>query len=278
MPKQTILSADLSILPNIVSPGTYTTIFSLSVNAIGQIYNISTYSGAVSVGGITSITGTAGQILVSPSTGIVQIDLATSALSANQFPIQSITIDPYGRIFNYTTATVVSGTYNNISSLTVDTQGRVSKVITTSSFFSLVPVNLSGTTQTNATITGTTYINQTAEILYVFTTPQSGTLTLDLNTATSFYFVPSGDFTFSFQNVQRASPRNPAKNILSTISIIVDNPVGYRCLNDPNTSLNFYWIGGIQPIPVPGRTEIYTFAFYDDGSNLLTLGSMGIYG
>ena len=75
----------------------------------GPILSVSTGGGG---GAVTSVNGTAGQIVVSPTTGIVVVGLATEGPGAGtaNYP-SSVTIDAYGRVsaFGASTTPILVG-------------------------------------------------------------------------------------------------------------------------------------------------------------------------
>jgi hypothetical protein len=295
MPKSTLQISDIGPISSIAA-GTYTNIRSIQIDSTGVITAISTYTPGGG-GLISSVNGTSGQISVNPTIGIPQVDLVSISSPITNAQIQSITTDQYGRISSFTTSSVASGTFSSINSITVNSAGRITSISTGSASPVAIPNN---STLTNAILNSSTTIISSREPVYIFSNSQSGIITLDLTTATNFYMVPSGNFSFNFINgpnlagltfnIGQLSSYTP----IVSVSIVVNNIGGYSWY--PNFTGNTYkgwsyngsipdypqWAMGLAPTGTSGRIEIYNFIFnqyyYSSLYRLRSYATMVTYG
>jgi hypothetical protein len=271
MPKIQAQAPDIGSLSDIAI-GTYSNIQSVVINSSGIITAVNTYTPAGG-GLVNSVSGTAGQISVSPTVGIPQIDLVSVITPITDARISSITTDSYGRISSITTTSVAaSGTFPAIKAITINSAGGIT-AIDTSPIASLAP-----SVMTNTVITSSTTITSSREFLYVYTNPQSGRITLDLSTSSNFYMAVNGNFTFDFINGPNLLTGVTINGIYSapvlSISIVVNNAGGYQFTpstanpyyptswNYNSSAVDYYqWAGGVLPQGTAGRIENYNFVF-----------------
>jgi hypothetical protein len=276
MPKVQLQSSDIGQVSTIAA-GTYSNIRSIIINASNIIDAINTYTPSGS-GLVSSVNGTIGQISVAPTVGIPQVDLVSSITPVSNATISSITTDSYGRISAITTASIVSsGTFSSLKSITVNGRGQLTG-IDTSTVIKIIPNN---SVMTGTAFTSSTSIISSREYMYVYTTPQSGIINIDISTASNFYFVPSGNFSFNFINgpdltttgfnIEGLTYATP----IVSISIIVNNTGGYSWYYSSVISYSGAdtwryngadvtypgWAGGFRPVGTAGRIEIYNFLF-----------------
>jgi hypothetical protein len=127
----------------------------------------------------------------------------------------------------------------------------------------------------NITLSGTTIIQQTVEVLNT-KTGATGTVDHDFSTGSVWYHSSAvADFTANFTNIPTTSNR-----AISVVLVLNQGSSGYyaTAVQIDGASQTIKWLAGVSPTVSVNKIDILSFTLIRTGSSWAVLGSMSSYG